>query len=401
MLRVLMEPEAKFSPDFLAQIAKAQADTTRSAGRLFYDITAWSLPHTYNLDAYELTEPLPPAALTLLAEKAASAEVMHPDARHGYLIDYRSNAVLGVIGRLRRDGVVYRIAPDSFTIDRHRFAAGSPVILRSDNGTRDLTVLARAIAESGVPVTGVDSPATGSSLRLDTLSLPRARAGRIAVVMDRPVSPSSYGHIWYTFEQRYGFDFTALNFDRLASINLDKYAVLILPDGNYGGVNRGVAADVAAKLRAFVDRGGALIGVRGGSAWLAAPENSITTTRMRRPASPRQPAIPGSIFRATIVDAKNPLTYGYDTPDVPVMVWSALAFEPSATAEAPIRIADSANARVSGFVFPESLAHVAGTPYVVRERRGQGTIVLFLDDPNFRLFWDGLTRLFFNAVLLR
>jgi len=27
--------------------------------------------------------------------------------------------------------------------------------------------------------------------------------------------------------------------------------------------------------------------------------------------------------------------------------------------------------------------------------------VLFLDDPNFRLFWDGLTRLFFNAVFLQ
>jgi hypothetical protein len=66
-----------------------------------------------------------------------------------------------------------------------------------------------------------------------------------------------------------------------------------------------------------------------------------------------------------------------------------------------VRIAEKDRARVSGFVFPESLTHVAGTPYVVRERRGQGSIVLFLDDPNFRLFWDGLTRLFFNAVFLQ
>ena len=83
------------------------------------------------------------------------------------------------------------------------------------------------------------------------------------------------------------------------------------------------------------------------------------------------------------------------------MVWSALAFAPGPSAETPIRIADAASARVSGFVFPESLTHVAGTPYVVRERRGQGAVILFLDDPNFRLFWDGLSRLFFNAVLLK
>jgi hypothetical protein len=68
--------------------------------------------------------------------------------------------------------------------------------------------------------------------------------------------------------------------------------------------------------------------------------------------------------------------------------------------EVPIRIASADRARVSGFVFPESLAHVAGSPYVVRDRRGAGSVVLFLDDPNFRLFWDGLTRLFFNALFL-
>jgi hypothetical protein len=44
---------------------------------------------------------------------------------------------------------------------------------------------------------------------------------------------------------------------------------------------------------------------------------------------------------------------------------------------------------------------VAGSPYVVRDRRGAGSVVLFLDDPNFRLFWDGLRRLFINAVFLR
>ena len=103
-------------------------------------------------------------------------------------------------------------------------------------------------------------------------------------------------------------------------------------------------------------------------------------------------------MRATITDPGNTLTFGYQNGDLPVMVWSGLAFEANAAVEAPIRIADAAQAKVSGFVFPESLTHVAGSPYVVRDRRGAGSVVLFLDDPNFRLFWDGLTRLFFNAV---
>jgi hypothetical protein len=43
---------------------------------------------------------------------------------------------------------------------------------------------------------------------------------------------------------------------------------------------------------------------------------------------------------------------------------------------------------------------VRETPFVVHEQLGTGNLVLFADDPNFRLFWDGLNKLFFNSVLI-
>ncbi|MGH7459723.1 MAG: M14 family zinc carboxypeptidase [Longimicrobiales bacterium] len=403
MLRVLMEPEAKFSNEFLAQVAKAQADTTRSAGRLFYDITAWSIPFTYNLQAYELTEPVPAAALErVTADVRSRGAVVRPSASHALLIDYTSNHAIHALARLRREGVVHRVAPQPFSADGRRFSAGSVAIFRSENTGRDLAALAQSLAdESGVTVVGIDAPTTETSFRLEPNALIPTSAGRIAVVMDRPVSPSSYGHIWYTFEQRYGVEFTALNFDRLMGVNLDKYSVLVLPDGNYGSIHKAVAADLAAKLRVWVEKGGTLIGIRGASAWIAAESNNLTAARLKQPAGrqpSRMPSISGAIMRASITDARNPLTFGYQESELPIMVWSALSFEANPAIEAPIRIADAARARISGFVFPESLTHVAGSPYVVRDRRGAGSVVLFLDDPNFRLFWDGLTRLFFNAV---
>ena len=391
MLRVLMEPEAKMSEAYLAQIAKAQA--AGNAGRIFYDITAWSIPHSYNLTAFELTEPVPATALAAVPEIAQPrGSATRPDAR-ALVIGYGSNQALHAIGRLRRDSIKYQVATTAFTAEGRQFGSGALVITKQDNPGRDLAVLARSIAsESGVDVLGVDAPI---SARLSP-----ANTGRIAVVMDRPVSTQGYGHIWYTFERFYGIDFTALNFDRLAAVNLDKYDVLIFPDGNYGNVHKAVAADIAAKLKPWVEKGGTLIGVRGGSAWIAAEENGLTSTRVRRPAVQRLPAVAGAVMRATITDAGHPLVSGYTQSELPVFVWSALAFEPAATSEAPIRLADANRIKVSGFVFPESIAHVAGTPFVVRDRRAQGSVVLFLDDPNFRLFWDGTARLFMNAVLL-
>jgi hypothetical protein len=400
MLKVLMEPEARFSPAFLAQIARAQADTGRAASRLFYDVTAWSMPHTYNLEAYELTEAVPAAASSLVNEDVRlRGDVINPNAQHGFLIDYSSNSAVHAIARLRRDSIAYRVAREPFITDGRRFRAGTVVMLRGDNPRRDLAAVARTLAtESGITVVGVSTAATESGLRLNAENLPARANGRIAVVMDRPVSPASYGHIWYSFEQLYGLEFTALSFDRLASVNLDKYNVVILPDGNYGSVHRAITGDVTAKLRAWVEKGGTLIGIRGASAWIANEERGLTAARVR-PAAPRTPAIPGTVFRATIPDARDPLVYGYDG-ELPVMIFSALAFDAPASVQTPVRIAEANRARVSGFVFPESLTRVAGSPYLMRERRGQGSVVLFLDDPLFRLYWDGLARLFFNAVFL-
>src|SRR5688572_7546741 len=403
MARVLLEHEARFSEAFLQQIAKARADTARSGGRLFYDITAWSMPLTYQLAAYELAEPLPPAALARVTEDMRPrGEVVHAEARHAFVIDYATNAAIHAIARLRREGVAYRIAPAGFMVAGRPFASGSALVFHSENAGRDLTALAHSVAqESGVTVVGIDGPTSEGALRLEPASLLPAVPGRIAVVMDRPVSPNSYGHIWYTFEQLYGVEFTALGFDRLASVDLAKYRVLILPDGNYGSVHQAVAGDIAAKLRTWVEQGGTLLGVRGGSAWIATERHGLTSARVRRPQlSPRFASVPGTIFRAVITDRSNPLAFGYDQPELPVMVWSALAFDAPASVEAPVRIAEAARAHVSGFTFPEFLPHLADTPYIMRERRGAGSVVLFLDDPNFRLFWDGLTRMFFNAVFL-
>jgi hypothetical protein len=270
---------------------------------------------------------------------------------------------------------------------------------RTDNPQHDLAHTAATLArEAGVRVTGIDTPAG-----LEAARLAPARAPRIAVAMDRPTRASSYGHIWYTLERIHGFDFTALNFEQLRTIELDRYDTIILPDGTYDALHPAIAADIAAALRGWVERGGTLVGVRGASAWLASEQSNIARARLR-PASTGgsgdQPVVPGTIFRATVTDPASPLSYGYETQrELPVMVWSDIAFDPATTPDAPIRIAAGTDARLSGFAFPESLEHVGGTPYVVRERHGQGAVVLFLDDPLFRLFWDGLSRMFFNAVL--
>ena len=54
---------------------------------------------------------------------------------------------------------------------------------------------------------------------------------------------------------------------------------------------------------------------------------------------------------------------------------------------------------LSGFAFEEALDQIANKPYLMYQRFGDGHVVAFAEDPNFRAFCDGLNLLFMNAVL--
>ena len=57
-------------------------------------------------------------------------------------------------------------------------------------------------------------------------------------------------------------------------------------------------------------------------------------------------------------------------------------------------------ARVSGYMSDRTETALANTAFLTEESLGRGHIVLYNADPNFRLFWYGLNRLFLNSLFL-
>lgn len=55
---------------------------------------------------------------------------------------------------------------------------------------------------------------------------------------------------------------------------------------------------------------------------------------------------------------------------------------------------------MSGLVWPEAVGYISGTAYLVREEKERGQIIAFANDPVFRGYSHGTTRLFLNAVVL-
>jgi len=53
---------------------------------------------------------------------------------------------------------------------------------------------------------------------------------------------------------------------------------------------------------------------------------------------------------------------------------------------------------LSGYISDKNRERLRGSPSVLVDRFGGGTVVLFVDNINFRGYWRGTNRLFLNAL---
>jgi hypothetical protein len=118
--------------------------------------------------------------------------------------------------------------------------------------------------------------------------------------------------------------------------------------------------------------------------------------------APLSANVPGAIVRA-LADTLSPLLAGIHQTELPVMVSSDRIYtvpRDLTAGEAVIRYAPVARLRLSGYLWPEVPERLAETPYLWTEGVGQGRVIAFAGDPNFRDLWRGLLPVFANAVFL-
>jgi hypothetical protein len=213
--------------------------------------------------------------------------------------------------------------------------------------------------------------------------------------------------LWHTLDIQISIPHTTISADSLRNIDLSRYNVLILPDGDYA---TRFGKHETEKLQAWLRAGGNLIVINGGSKYIRDKEVEISKIKLWEPPKKKdddkteaveerynQPRIPGSAFKTTM-NERSFLTFGVPRSPV-VLIEGSNAYLPMAHKVDNIVTIDQKDPLISGVAWPESLERIKGSVYLVSEPFGRGNVITFADEPNYRHFWRGTLPLFLNAVI--
>lgn len=426
----------------------------------FYDITAWSLPLSFGVDAYWTEESGSVSAAMVTDEDVAAAKRGSVNARASvsYIIPYETDSTSAMVMRLLQSGYRIAVATRPLNAGGRNYKRGTFVIRVSRNPESLHDVIAKLSREMGVTVTSVNS---GFSEEGDTSvggeAVISLRQPKIVIAADEGVGQESYGSIWWTFD-KHGIKFTPMTIATIKGGGLKDYNVLILPDGAAGRYASAFGSGGIAALKEFAAGGGTVVTISGASVFAALKDSGLTTSRLvgsdedeekgKIPEDKKDPdvtptpkpgektsqtppvvvtsdrtegiapslppiaspsanankvpeALPGSIMRAT-VDRTTYLTYGVDRTELPVLMASGYFFRYSKEGTNAL-VFDAAPKKpltISGFVWEGNTERLLkGTAYVIDESMGSGHIVLFAEDPFFRGMTRANTRPFFNSIL--
>jgi hypothetical protein len=407
LVQTLLERDAELQTAFLdEQRSKAEADEPDD----FYDLTTWSMPLAMNVETYVTPAAIPGQLVSWTPPQVAG----FVPASYGYLVSGLDPNVYRFAGRLVKQGVRFSVAHGDLSFGEQTHPRGSIIILKGNNPDIDeaLPAIAR---ETGVSIVPLDSGWIGGTT-FGSEKIRFVRAPKIALLGGPGTGSTSYGMLWHTLDIDTPIPHTTLSLDAFGSADLQKYNVIVLPDGNYTDRIRKREIE---KLKTWLNAGGTLVAIKGASAFLRHKDVAISKVKPWEAAKDGDAKsseeteesqqdemqdqryhdfrVPGSAFKTTMND-RSFLTYGVPRAPAVLIEGSSAHLPVSHRVDNIVTIAQE-EPLVSGVAWPESIERVAGSAYLIAEPVGRGSIITFADEPHFRLFWRGTLPLFLNAVL--
>ena len=383
-----------------------------------YDISAWSRPYAFGVEAHvaaanelaRVGDWQQPSGALVAAAPGFGAAGQGPDALYGVVLKPGFERMPALV-RFLAEGGRGRVMLEPIEIAGEAFAPGSVFLPSALNGG-----LVEALRTAGLDrlpgVAAVSSSLTTSGPDLGTGNATELRLPRVALVGGEGTSSNSFGAHRFFLERRLGLPHDVIEAGQLGSLALEKWNVIVVPEG--AGTGRALSERDRNRLRDWVQRGGTLVAVGSGAAGLEAltgvarreasqqgdPTERALRTLEERELSRWEDRTPGAVVEAQL-DPAHPLAFGAGAAggDRLFVLSAGNSFEPSEDFESAAWF-DEELQRVSGVISDTTLGRLSRSAWLVQRALGRGRIVLFADDPLFRMMWPTGFQLYANAVLV-
>jgi hypothetical protein len=372
-----------------------------------YDITAWSLPYAYGLQAYGIKEAIkatPQKVVDVALSPPPSAPAVKGHA-YAYVAAWRSVNDVQFLAALIKKNIKVRYAETPFEAGGKKFGAGSLIIARagneSDNFDDDVISTAQACSRELTPLgtgfveKGVD---LGSSF------IRYIHPPRLMLITGDGVSSEKMGEIWHFFDQQLGYPISLVRYKDFNRTKLGDFDVIIFADGNYDDFP-------SERIQNWVRDGGKLIALEGAVEQLAGKKGfnikkrDADTTKDKpsvklyaeRNRESLESTVPGAIYKLNL-DNTHPLGFGfpgyYYTLKLSDDIYDYLG-------DGGWNVGTvKKDGYVSGFVGQKSMNKIKNGLLLGVQNMGRGEVVYMVDDPLFRSFWENGKLLFSNAVFM-
>ncbi|MDH3891651.1 MAG: M14 family zinc carboxypeptidase [candidate division Zixibacteria bacterium] len=421
-----------------------------------YEVSTWSLPLAFDLEAWSTTAPLKVA--TELTEKVASPPVgvvVNPDAQFGFIVPMTGERTRRLLVRLFDEQLIVYASEKPFEIDETKYKSGTLVLRRRGNPENLPEILNRLAAQTGAMILGVNTGRTSKGSWLGATTFRLLARPKVGILTGNGINFYSFGTLWHTLDQELGIDHSVIDVATLTQTDLSGYNLIVLPSSWGRGLHRQLGKQGADALNGWMNSGGTLICTGGAAAWAADTAIGLSGARMRRQVLDQLPQFvvdlqrqtaaeapqvdtmalwhpdkvapeetkaedkgapsmdqkmredhdqwvrrfrPRGVYLRGVVDTEDWLAFGVNEK-LPVLVSTDVALMTGSSVTTPVRYAAAGDVRLSGLLWPEARQRWASTAWATRETKGKGQLIMFATDPNFRAYNWGTRALFVNAVL--
>ncbi len=394
MVKVLFEPKSKL------------------VDSVTYDITAWSLPYVYGLEAYACKEKI------IVSASVNKFKPNNTTTTYGYVIPWNGIQTVKTIGQLLQKGILLRFAEHAFEVNGNKFAQGAIIILKTANSSfgNDLWAEVRKIADANaIQLYSISTGFVDKGYDFGSDKVHSFKAPKVFLLTGEGVSAGAAGEIWHFFDKQIEYPITLVNlqdFDRLDWNTID---VLIMPDGNYQFLSD---KNKAESFKNWISRGGKVVALESAVSALAKAEFGIKLKKeeaddkkdekdeknayeaLKKFENRERDYIPnvtpGSIYKVEL-DNTHPLAYGYPNYYYTLkMDDNVYEFIKNGWNVGVIK----KDNQVAGFVGAKLKGKLQDGLIFGVQSLGAGSISYLTDNIMFRNFWENGKLMLCNAVFL-